>query len=544
MPTEYYAWLNILAARDTITLTSAGLALAVCLIFLVMAQHGAAFKIITKTAGRYALPLIILAGAVLRLLNLGTQSLWYDEAFSALTAQRPLADVLTIAANDYHPPLYFLLLWAWSHLLNLPPGADSDAWLRLPSALFGIANIGLTYMVARRYQPKRESLTAAALMAFLPFQIAYSQEMRMYELLLTGALVTLLGYNARRWWLVVVGGTVMLYTQSMGAFFLASLGFAVLLFDRARLKPMLISGLVIANFHAPWIDYALGRQLARMGGGHYWIPQLTPGAIAYLWHVLLWHEANPLLVVTPGMVFSFILVGVAVWVGLRYRLLTLVTLTVGPVLLAVPPSLLFTSVLLPRTFITVTPALYILIAAGLWHWGGLRRGLLWAGLGAMLAVSLWGYYTDPLLHKWPNRQWASEIASRYQPGDAVLYLPQSLPFLWYLPPNIPQYFLPQDETALNAGFNLTNEAAQAMGLKTAFPTYQTTYNRLFVVYGRSPATGEYQTQIWQRLRSDYKTLWLYDMVQERDYLTAQIALLDLSGTLRENPKGLSQKESQ
>ncbi len=558
MPTEYYAWMKVLADRDTIALTSAGLAAVICLVCLVIARHAPALKFITKFPRfvirntQYVLPLIILAGSLLRLLNLGQQSLWYDEAFSAIAAQRPLVNVLAIAANDYHPPAYFILLWAWSHLwpgqwLSAPGCAPlhplacyaswlldairlpADAWLRLPSALFGIANIALIYMVSRHYQPKRESLTAAALMAFLPFQIAYSQEARMYEMLLTGALITLVGHNSRRWWLVVLGGTLTMYTQTMGAFFLASLGLAALLFDRARLRPLILSGLGVAALYTPWLVYALLGQLGRMSGGHYWIPQITPGSLAYLWHVLLWHEANPLLVVTPGMVFSFILVIVAGWVGLRYRLLTLLTLAVGPVLLAVPPSLLITSVLLPRTFITVTPALYILIAAGLWHWRGLRRGLLWAGLGAILAVSLWGYTTDSRLHKWPNRAWAAEIAAHYRPGDAVFYIPQSLPFYWYLPRNIPQYFLPQNETALNAGFNLTNEAAAALGLPTAHPGDLTAYNRLFVVYGRSPAIDNYQKDTWEQLSRLYPEVWRHEMVQEKDYLSASIVLLDLSG---------------
>jgi mannosyltransferase len=559
MTAEYYAWMNILAARDTIALTSAGLALAVCLISLVIARHAPGLKFITKIPRyalrntQYVLPFIILAGSLLRLLNLGEQSLWYDEAFSAITAQRPLANVLAIAANDYHPPAYFLLLWAWSRLwpgqwlsalgcAPLHPLAcyasylvdairlPTDAWLRLPSALFGIANIALVYLVGRHYQPKRESLTAAALMALFPFQIAYSQEARMYEMLLTGALITLVGHNSRRWWLVVLGGTLTMYTQTMGAFFLASLGLAALLFDRARLRPLVLSGLGVAALYAPWVIYALVGQLGRMSGGHYWIPQITPGSLAYLWHVLLWHEANPLPVVMPGMVFSFILVGVAGWVGLRYRLLTLLTLAVGPVLLALPPSLLVTSVLLPRTFITVTPALYILIAAGLWHWRGLRRALLWAGLGSMLAVSLWGYYTDETLHKWPERTWAGIIAQNYQPGDAVFYFHQSLTMFWYIPRDIPQYFLPQDETALNAGFNLTNESAAALGLPyLAHPSdLAGRYRRVFAVYGRSPATGKYQEDTFQQLSQTYPEVWRYEMVKERDYLHVFMALFDLN----------------
>jgi uncharacterized membrane protein len=577
MPPEYYAWIKNLEARDTYAL---GAAIVGAILFTILDLRFWIYDLrfakdaprLTHHVSRFTLPAILIIGAALRLLHLGTQSLWYDEAFSALTAQRPLADVLAVAANDYHPPAYFILLWAWSGLwtmlcqwiggllfviqwvnsventlplarltnYNLAASVTmafvtyvnsfvtqpADWWLRLPSAGFGLLNVWLVYRLALQFgRPRRESLTAATLMAALPFQLGYSQEARMYEMLLTGCLVTLIGYNSRRWWVVVLAGAVVLYTQSMGVLFLVALGL-VGVFDRLRRWPLVLSGLGVVALHAPWLIYGLSSQLGRMGGGHYWIPQVTPGAWLYLWHVLQFHEANPLPVIL-GMPVSLLLALAAVVTGLRQRLFNLVALMLSPPLLAVPVSLALSPVLLPRTFITVTPALYILIAAALWSFKGWRRWGLFGVWGLLLAVALWGFYTDPKLQKWPQRDWAVEmITNRYQPGDAVLYLPQSLPFLWYLPQDIPQYFLPQDETALNAGFNLTNEAAAALGLVYARPEDLREYKRLFVVYGRSPATGQYQETAWRELSHTYPVLWQHTFVEDKGVLAGAIALLD------------------
>jgi hypothetical protein len=193
-------------------------------------------------------------------------------------------------------------------------------------------------------------------------------------------------------------------------------------------------------------------------------------------------------------------------------------------------------VLLPRTFITCTPAFVMLLAASWRAYRPATRRILGLCLVAMIGVGLLGYFTNPKLQKWPQRDWATDlILDRYQPGDIIYYLPQSLPFLWYLPPAIPQYFLPQDQAALNAGFNLTNETAAALGLQTIQPDDLAGLGaaRAFVVFGRSPATGQYQLDAWEQLFSRYPVIWRYQFVDDRNMVSGEIALLDLRGSRHE-----------
>lgn len=560
MPAEYYEWIENLQARDTMAMGLALIALILAVLFYFTRfihfprEKRFTFRVPHISPSRLLLA-IILAGLALRLFHLGSNSLWYDEALSALTAQRPIPDILTVSRYSSHPPLYYLLLWAWSKIwwsgscassilahLNLDgsgqpargimplkmlidyfpylvrPTWPPEWWLRLPSALLGGVNIPLMYLVARRFRrPPAEALTATALMAFLPFQIFYSQEARMYELLLLCALAVLWGYLKRRWWLVSLAGVMMMYTQTMGALFLASLGIAAVLLDRKQLKPLILSGSVIGLLYAPWAAWGLFNQMTLVQGG--WIPQVTPGGFMYLWHVLLWGERSPLPVIFPGMVVSFLIAAAAIHAGLSGKLHKLLVLMVGPALLAVVASLTIAHVFLPRPLITATPAFYILIAAALRR---PRRWLLAALLAVLLALALHGYYFNPDLQKWPHRAWADEIEQRYQPGDAVFYVSHFLPF-WYYLPDLPTYFLVQDDHAPNAGFNLSTPASEALGMRLVQPDALNGHKRVFALHAQSPAATPYRDRVWDMLQKR-RVLWEQEFVSE-DYLTSGAILL-------------------
>ncbi len=131
---------------------------------------------------RLWLLLIILIGFGLRLLRLGEQSLWYDEGVTWMLSQMQLPSLIQWTADDIQPPLYYLLLWATDLLFS-----DSEWALRFPSALSGTLLIPLLYSLARALSGRRAAglapLLAAALAALSPLLVYYSQEARMYTLL-------------------------------------------------------------------------------------------------------------------------------------------------------------------------------------------------------------------------------------------------------------------------------------------------------------------------------------------------------------------------
>jgi len=140
---------------------------------------------VTSHGGWPAPALVLLAGAVLRFATLDAQSLWYDEAVTARLLQMDLGGMLgAIPDSESTPPLYYVLAWLWTNVCG-----TGEAGLRSLSALLGTATIGAGWALGRRLGGDRAGLAAAALIAFNPMLIWFSQEARAYALLaLLGAL--------------------------------------------------------------------------------------------------------------------------------------------------------------------------------------------------------------------------------------------------------------------------------------------------------------------------------------------------------------------
>lgn len=120
------------------------------------------------------LGLLIILGLSLRLYALDSQGFFIDEIYSVLVA-RGDADP-ELMAFDSIRPLYFALLGGWMHL------GQSELWLRLPSVVFGVLNIVLTYCLGKVSAGHRVGLVAALLMTLSPLEVHYSQQARMYTM--------------------------------------------------------------------------------------------------------------------------------------------------------------------------------------------------------------------------------------------------------------------------------------------------------------------------------------------------------------------------
>ncbi|MFM1920585.1 MAG: hypothetical protein RLZZ303_2219 [Candidatus Hydrogenedentota bacterium] len=172
---------------------------------------------------RFALILVMLLSAVLRLYNLGAPSLWWDEA-NTMNAARWMdePDKWLDTAYINEAPLYLALAHLWDGLIaaatGLPVTAPArDFLLRLLPFAFGMVAMPLLYAVARRLTGSvTAALIAVLLFAVSPFQVHYAQELRVYSLhLATGlaavyAFLRVLEDNKTRWWLALVGCEALL----------------------------------------------------------------------------------------------------------------------------------------------------------------------------------------------------------------------------------------------------------------------------------------------------------------------------------------------
>ena len=119
---------------------------------------------------------IVLIGAFLRVYHLGTQSIWFDEAYSVGLSSLSVPQIVQAAAADVQPPLYYLLLHYWMMAFG-----TSESAVRLLSVLFGVLAIPMIYVVGRQLFNKEVGLVAALILALSSFNIYYSQETWMYS---------------------------------------------------------------------------------------------------------------------------------------------------------------------------------------------------------------------------------------------------------------------------------------------------------------------------------------------------------------------------
>lgn len=132
---------------------------------------------------------VLLLALGLRGHSLATRSLWFDEAFSWRLTEFPLVEMVQRVGRDNHPPLYFLLLKAWSAVFGV-----SEWALRGLSVLLGGATIAGIYLFTweafrrpdetteQTMRRRRLALFAATAVAFSVFQIRWAWEVRMYTL--------------------------------------------------------------------------------------------------------------------------------------------------------------------------------------------------------------------------------------------------------------------------------------------------------------------------------------------------------------------------
>jgi uncharacterized membrane protein len=168
-----------------------------------------------------AIVLILILAAALRLHGIGQRSLWFDEAATVSIVGEPIPRMLDrIKTEERTPPLHYFLLWGWTRVFG-----NSEASVRLPSAIASTAAVGGLYLLVRRLFDWQAGAIAALLLAVSRYQIDYSQEARAYALMLLLALWScdlfgrlMQNRTARLEAAYVIVTAALLYTHLYGVF--------------------------------------------------------------------------------------------------------------------------------------------------------------------------------------------------------------------------------------------------------------------------------------------------------------------------------------
>lgn len=345
---------------------------------------------------------IVFGAALLGLLLMWHEPYWYDEAFTALVARLPLADLLRATAQDVHPPLHYLIM---SLLVRIQP---DELGTRLWSVACQVAALAtLMRLLTLLKIPTRAHLPILALVAFLPVELIYATEGRMYAQLQLLVLLQVMAVLERRWWLLGLTTTLALYTHNYAVFYSLVIGLVALMIElrttcynilpakymhlgfqgfnpqQSRFRWILLALGIPILLWLPWVIYGVIPQARLAASGHHWIQPLTIGQALYALFLITQTSAFPkflCLVLAVILAFGLIVTARAAW---RSKQITLLALAFGPWLLAALASLI-TPLLLYRGLLPSIPFIAILIVCAIQQARGWGRA---AGI-ALLLISV------------------------------------------------------------------------------------------------------------------------------------------------------------
>lgn len=363
---------------------------------------------------------LTIVAAVPRLLNLGGEAFWYDEAFTASMARLDLPSLFAAVRADVHPPLFYVIEWFTARTIG-----DSEFALRLPSAIFGVVGVLLLWRIALDLNFDRKTALVAGIMAALmPSGIYYAQEARMYALLVAGVLLMVWAALRGNWLLMLAGAVVTVYTQNIGVLYVIAVGTIMLvtnLRSRNFLRTLVILGLVVIA----WLPQATAilNQIGGMGG--FWMQPLTPGGL--LWPATMmiagWRQNAgiqiPLYTATMG-ISLVTLIQCRKWLVTSKGAIILATVIIPPVLAAVI-SATVKQMYLPRGFMPSTTLLMLVWAWTLTHVSLGNRRALAAVIAPIFLVGVISIYL-PVEPRSDAREVAGIINSQWRDGDTLLFL--------------------------------------------------------------------------------------------------------------------------
>lgn len=409
---------------------------------------------------------ILAIAAVLRFVFLSQNSVWRDEAVVVWVAKFRWHDLLPVLRlRDVHPPLYFILMKAW-----IGKAGTGEAAIRIPSAIFSLLSVVLTYFLARWVAPEPTSLLSAFLVAVAPLQIMIGQDAGTYALLgmlavgSTFALLWSVVWGGYRWFVYLSLITLMVYTDYLGFLVLIAQGIWMALYERANLRRWLVSLGFLVLLYVLWVpsltvqlthQFAFSRHallgldgqakrlgglfgLFAFGGSLFGMPSLffadSPRGPVEQFLILL-----PFLVVLWRGIASFDRSNLAL-IGCAFLVPIVVVFTL-PLEKPAPDG---------RWFSYLVPFYATILARGIVDLSQAfreRQDRVLAVLTALLLAYsipvLFRYYFDPDFRPFQYRAAAALVAKWVKPGDMFVYEDDtnSLAFSYYFPRHTPQLYL-------------------------------------------------------------------------------------------------------
>jgi hypothetical protein len=367
--------------------------------------------------------------ALLYFWNLGLLSPWMDEAGTLMAVRGTLRDVIQFAAQDVHPPVFYLLLYAWQ---RLPLGLDWAVQARaLPVVFALLATVAADRWWGSRLR-ERGRICFLALWTLSPGLLLYSRMCRSYSLQLLAATIAgayILRFaetreralDRRTAACLIASLTAALYTHYVPGLALLGAANLVLLGKRRLRDALLVDGLV-GLAYLPWI-WKMATSLGTWGShaapyaitGATWLE--IPLKLAYWAISLVIGEAAPDAVLVLGCLL-LPLIGYLVFSGVRSRPAMGRVAAAAAIIGFIGVARWVSYPFVPARMLFLLPFFLALLAEGV-HTHRHAGAVAVAGMLALSCCGIWCYF-----HKtgFRNKQYPmpiAEIAAQIQRNSSA-----------------------------------------------------------------------------------------------------------------------------
>lgn len=184
-----------------------------------------------------------------------TQSLWRDEAFSVLVAEKPISFI--VHNLTFEPPVYYILLHYWIRVF----GTGEIAVRSLSLMGFMFACFVVIVWCETLFRKHWLSWFTPVMFITNPMLVYYAFEIRTYGWYTFFAVLSLFAYSGRRWRLWVIATILGFYTHTYFLFLFVSQGIHWMFVNRKKLAkpfslirdPMVASSILAISAMLPWI---------------------------------------------------------------------------------------------------------------------------------------------------------------------------------------------------------------------------------------------------------------------------------------------------
>lgn len=193
-------------------------------------------------------PLILLAGAILRIIGTGSAAIWHDEAVTLYRAGLPL---ISLIKNNSEGSGDLLLEGILGPLIAI--SHSHSLWmLRLPSMIASVIMLWLIWELIQwmNFNPTQQIITAV-LIAFLPGLIWMAQDCRSYALLTCFYLAAIYYAFESNWLGVIACCGLMEYCHNTAPAYILSILAILFYLYPWKIRKIILTGILIGIIYIP-----------------------------------------------------------------------------------------------------------------------------------------------------------------------------------------------------------------------------------------------------------------------------------------------------